>query len=303
MVPVNKEHRFERLRPNEIWSRIEEFPCVFVPSGPLEWHGLQNPIGLDAVKARALCLRAADIHGGLVFPSTYLHAHTVPWPLGMPTPPELVEKQVETILNYLARNGAKVVVWLSGHGGTEDYLAIRKAALTAMRVSDCIIWAGVDAHLITDLEKPMDHAAAIETSLLMHLAPETVDLGALDPNPAVVPQGVGGNDPRIHASETFGKERTVMLVDRIATLAARLVKVGNQDPVARSRHRECLAQQVELDEMIAFARARLPAADQPSKEPQGWSEHLEAFRLGDYETAYATGTAVIAKVRGEVRRQ
>ena len=105
---------------------------------------------------------------------------------------------------YLARTGAKVVVWLSGHGGTEDYLAIRKAALTAMRVSDCIIWAGVDAHLITDLEKPMDHAAAIETSLLMHLAPETVDLGALDPNPAVVPQGVGGNDPRIHASETFG---------------------------------------------------------------------------------------------------
>ena len=61
MVPVNKEHRFERLRPNEIWSRIEEFPCVFVPSGPLEWHGLQNPIGLDAVKAQALCLRAADI--------------------------------------------------------------------------------------------------------------------------------------------------------------------------------------------------------------------------------------------------
>ena len=196
----------------------------------------------------------------------------------MPIPPELVEKQVETILNYLARNGAKVVVWLSGHGGTEDYLAIRKAALTAMRVSDCIIWAGVDAHLIADL-------------------------GVLDPNPAAVPQGVGGDDPRTHASETFGKERTVMLVDRIATLAARLVKVGNQDPVARSRHRECLAQQVELDEMIAFARARLPAADQPSKEPHGWSEHLEAFRLGDYETAYATGTAVIAKVRGEVRRQ
>ena len=55
--------------------------------------------------------------------------------------------------------------------------------------------------------------------------------------------------------------------------------------------------------MIAFARARLPAADQPSKEPHGWAEHLEAFRLGDYETAYATGTAVIAKVRGEVRRQ
>ena len=148
----------------------------------------------------------------------------------------------------------------------------------------------------------MDHAAAIETSLLMHLAPETVDMGALDPDPTVVPQGVGGNDPRTHASETFGKERSVILIDRIATLAARLVKIGNQDSVAKSRHRECLAQQVELDEMIAFARARLPTSDQPGKEPHGWSKHLEAFRLGDYEMAHAIGAAVIAKVRSQVRR-
>lgn len=301
-MALSIERRFERLRPNEIWRTLSEFPCVYVPSGPLEWHGLQNPIGLDAVKAQALCLRAAGISGGLVFPPTHVHAHTVPWPLGMPAQPELVEAQANTILGYLSRNGARAVVWLSGHGGTEDYLAIRKAALTAMRESDCVIWAGVDAHLIADLEKPMDHAAAIETSLLLHLAPDTVDLGELDPDPAAWPQGVGGDDPRTNASETFGREYAKLLVNRMAALATRLVAVSKEDPIAKGRHRECLAQQVELDGMIAHARAFLPANDQPSKEPDGWSEHLEAFRCGDYDAAYETGAAVIARVRAHVRR-
>ena len=296
------ERRFERLRPGEIWSILTEFPCVFVPSGPLEWHGLQNPVGLDAVKAQALCLRAVEISGGLVFPPTYLHAHTVPWPLGMPAEEDLVERQTLTVLEYLARNGARAIVWLSGHGGTEDYLSIRKAALSAMEESDCVIWAGVDAHLITDLEKPMDHAAAIETSLLLHLAPETVDIGALDPDPSVAPQGVGGDDPRSHASRECGRERADLLVDRMASLAARLVALSGGEPIMRGRHRECLAQQVELDGMIAYARAHLPPNDQPSKEPDGWSEHLEAFRCGDYEKAHAVGAAVIARVRSQVRR-
>ena len=300
---VTTERRFERLRPAEIWHKIGESPCVFVPSGPLEWHGLQNPIGLDAVKAQALCLRAAAISGGLVFPPTHVHAHTVPWPLGMPAEPDLVEAQALTILRYLARNGARAIVWLSGHGGTEDYLAIRKAALAAMDASDCVIWAGVDAHLITDLEKPMDHAAAIETSLLLHLAPETVDIEALEPDPNIAPQGVGGDDPRTHASPAFGREHADLLIDRMASLATRLVALSGGDPIMQGRHRECLAQQVELDGMIAYARGHLPANDQPSKEPDGWSEHLEAFRCGEYEKAYVAGAAVIARVRSQVHRQ
>lgn len=220
----------------------------------------------------------------------------------MPTDPDLVEAQTLTVLRYLAGNGARAIVWLSGHGGTEDYLAIRKAALAAMKGSDCVIWAGVDAHLITDLEQPMDHAAAIETSLLLHLAPETVDLDALDPDPAVAPQGVGGDDPRTHATTAFGKERAQLLIERLATLATRLVGSG-ADPIARARHRECLAQQVELDGMIAYARGHLPATEQPGKEPEGWSAHLEAFRCGEYERACEAGAKVIARVRRAVGRR
>ena len=103
---------------------MAEFPCVYVPSGPLEWHGRQNAVGLDAVKSTAICRRAADLTGGLVFPTIFLGAHEVPLPLGMPVAPDLIEANAQTVLDYLARNGARVVIWLGGHGGSEDYLGL-----------------------------------------------------------------------------------------------------------------------------------------------------------------------------------
>ena len=104
------------------------------------------------------------------------------------------QSNTQTILDYLARNGAKVVIWLGGHGGSEDYLAYRRAALDAMRQSDILVLAAVDAHLLSDFDKPMDHAAAIETSIMMYLEPETVDLTALDPAPT--------NGPKASAATT-----------------------------------------------------------------------------------------------------
>jgi creatinine amidohydrolase len=290
------ERRLERCRPGQIWEALKEFPCVYVASGPLEWHGRHNPIGLDTLKAHALCLRAVAQSGGLVFPPVYLQAHTVQWPLGMPVPPPQVQANSADIMRYLSRNGARAIVWLSGHGGAEDYLAIRRAALEVMQGADCVIYTVVDQHMISDLERSMDHAAAIETSLLQHLEPDTVDLTALDPAPDVWPQGVGGEDPRTHASAAKGREYTELLVTRLVEVARRLVTMD--DPILQRRHRQCVAQQVALDDMVVYGRANLASDVAPPKEPSAkWSVHLEAFRTGDYEAAIEAGTAVIDEVR------
>ena len=210
------ERRWERCRPQQIWDALAKFPCVYVPSGPLEWHGRQNPVGLDAVKSTAICRRAAERTGGLVYPTVFLGAWEVPWPLGMPAAPDLIQSNTRTVLDYLARNGVKVVIWLGGHGGSEDYLAYRRAALDAMRQSDILVLAAVDSQLLGDFEKPMDHAAAIETSIMMYLHPETVDLDALDSAPDKWPEGVGGDDPRTHASREKGEHYAETLIDRIS---------------------------------------------------------------------------------------
>ena len=263
---------------------------------PLEWHGRQNAVGLDAVKSTAICRRAAERTGGLVYPTVFLGAWEVPWPLGMPAAPDLIQSNTRTVLDYLARNGVKAVIWLGGHGGSEDYLAYRRAALDAMRQSDILVLAAVDSQLLGDFEKPMDHAAAIETSIMMYLHPETVDLAALDPAPDQWPEGVGGDDPRTHASREKGRHYAETLIDRISDAARRLVAL--HDPVERRKHRQCVAQQVTMDDMVVFGRAYLASADAPGKTPNpAWLEHQEAYRVGDYDRALAAGSKAIQAAR------
>ena len=291
-----QERRLERCRPQQIWDALAEFSCVYVPSGPLEWHGRQNPVGLDGLKATAICQQAAKRTGGLVFPTIFFGAHEVPWPLGMPVAPDQVQANTQTVLDYLARNGAQVVVWLGGHGGTEDYFAVRRAALNTMRQSDCLVFAAIDQHLILDLEPSMDHAAAIETSLLLHLEPKTVDLSELDPSPDQWPEGVGGEDPRQRASAERGAHYAETLVDRIAEVACRLVTMD--DPVARRKHLQCVAQQVAVDDIVVYGRAKLASADAPAKAPdESWLQHLQAYRAGNYDDALTAGRATIDAVR------
>ena len=65
------ERCMERLRPDQFRTLREETPLAYLPLGILEWHGPQNPLGLDGVKAHALCRRVADQVGGIVFPTLY----------------------------------------------------------------------------------------------------------------------------------------------------------------------------------------------------------------------------------------
>ena len=70
------------------------------------------------------------------------------------------------------------------------------------------------------------------------------------------------------------------------------------DPVERRKHRQCVAQQVTLDDMVVYWRAYLASADSPGKTPdESWNEHLEAFRVGDYDRALQAGGKSIEAAR------
>ena len=66
------EKRIQYLRPGEILAQLEAMPVAYQPIGTLEWHGRQNPIGVDTFKAEALCIAAAQKAGGLVMPAIIL---------------------------------------------------------------------------------------------------------------------------------------------------------------------------------------------------------------------------------------
>src|SRR3954471_10976025 len=64
--------QWERMLPAEFRAAIEACPVVFLPLGTVEWHGEHNALGLDSLKAHALCIRAARAAGGgVVHPPLY----------------------------------------------------------------------------------------------------------------------------------------------------------------------------------------------------------------------------------------
>ena len=59
------------LRPDQIVQEIERCPLVYLPVGPLEWHGPHLPLGVDALNAEKVAQLSAQKTGGLVLPTFY----------------------------------------------------------------------------------------------------------------------------------------------------------------------------------------------------------------------------------------
>ena len=70
--------QFECLRPDEILEEQKNKSIVYLPIGPLEWHGPAMPFGTDPLAATEVARRAAAITGGVVTVSyTHLTARFV----------------------------------------------------------------------------------------------------------------------------------------------------------------------------------------------------------------------------------
>ena len=63
--------QFECLRPDEILEEQKNKSIVYLPIGPLEWHGPAMPFGTDPLAATEVARRAAAITGGVVIPTLY----------------------------------------------------------------------------------------------------------------------------------------------------------------------------------------------------------------------------------------
>jgi len=63
--------QFEEMFPWEFAQALASTPIAYLPLGVLEWHGEHNAVGLDALKAHAVCVGAAQRSGGIVLPPIY----------------------------------------------------------------------------------------------------------------------------------------------------------------------------------------------------------------------------------------
>jgi creatinine amidohydrolase len=225
--------RYEELLPYE-WAEIMgHTPVVYWPLGLIEWHGEHLAVGNDAVKAEALCLRIAERYGGIVYPPSYFgYERSTPWdPMkyglnrNIDVDEELFRAIARRTFRQFDRAGFKVVVAMTGHYPREQPTFLKEEAEAVMRSTHgrLKIWALADYEPVTDLDYKGDHAAKWETSLLQYLRPELVEMERLPADLNEKLWGVGGLDPRVHASADVGRTVAEAIVERVGRRALELL--------------------------------------------------------------------------------
>lgn len=206
---------YERLLPAEIEAIHAAAPVAYLPWGALEYHGVHAAVGLDGLKAHALCVELARAAGGLVLPPVYVAANTMKELTQLPFsrhslnfPVELVRSLARAHFEQLAHEGFRVVFVLCGHVGQPHYdtLKAEAAAFNAAQSATRII-ATSETDLLPKELVIVNHAALGEVSFLMHAHPDCVDLSRLpaDRVPTLEQDAVWGPDPR---AATADKGRT-----------------------------------------------------------------------------------------------
>jgi creatinine amidohydrolase len=218
------------MRPGQLEQALRAFPAVYVPFGLIEWHGRHLPLGNDALKAHAILVKTAEQFGGVVYPPVYFHN-------GFPQ--EALVPVLTSLFERLKRTGARVILGVSGHNVQGQIDMIEKAL--APVVADKTV-AGMGLWEITLSHGPesgTDHAAKWETSNMMFLYPDLVDLSALGDGPLAPnmkpPDGIGGQDPRRYASATVGRRNVELASQAIGRKAQELLESLAPDQRSFSR--------------------------------------------------------------------
>jgi len=225
-VSAQRQVRLEFLHPREIDEAQAECPTIFQPLGTIEWHGVHNVVGVDAVKAHALCVRAAQKGGGLVCPALFGgvggldQPHTFIIDAENSVFSQILRPWLEQLCREMARDGFRAIIILTGHYGAAQQIVVRETAVRMSRALGIPVLGTPEYILAMDVGYTGDHAAWGETSLMMHLYPGTVDLSRLGEPPY---RGVGGRDPKESSAED-GRMITEEIVSRLATLAQRMPK-------------------------------------------------------------------------------
>jgi creatinine amidohydrolase len=207
------------MRPGQLEAAGRKFPVAYVPFGCIEWHGRHLPLGTDALKAHGILVKCAERFGGVVYPPVYFHSgfnkeHLVP--------------VITDLFQRLKSSGFRVIIGISGHNVQQQIDMINKA-LEPVVADGSVRGIGLwEISLSRGPESNTDHAAKWETSDMMFFYPGLVDLSELGTGPLAPrmkpPDGIGGLDPRKHASRKVGERNVDLAAEAIGKKAAELLE-------------------------------------------------------------------------------
>lgn len=168
---------------------------VVLPMGAIEQHGPHLPVEVDTRCASTVAERAARLAGGqidvIVAPSLHFGAshHHLAFPGTMSISLPIYVQVLVDLAESLVAGGFRHVFLLNGHGGNADPMRVAVRMLRD-RYPDLVAAAACYWDLasaeINRLRRSnqggMSHACELETSLMMHLRPETVKRERIAPS-------------------------------------------------------------------------------------------------------------------------
>ncbi|MBK8023491.1 MAG: creatininase family protein [Chloroflexi bacterium] len=274
-------YRLEEMFPQDVEERLKANPILVLSFGTIEWHSHHLPLGLDGIVAGAIAERIADGADAVLCPVSYWAVGGVPYPYTLNLPASVVEPLLVALFEQFGAMGFKVIVAFTGHFGLEQTLTLKRAALTVMRRSPVLILPLTEYDLTTDADYKGDHAGIGETSLLWAQRPDLVRLDAV---PEDVPlDGVLGADPRGAARDELGQALMVLIAERAASFAGRLL--NETSALERSDYLSALAAGGKVLEKTADARQSQPKASVPSITTPAYLAFCQAMYQGHYREA------------------
>jgi len=179
-INYRKTVQYELMLGREATEAVGKYPVGYLPIGCLERHGDHLPMGLDVIKAHKICCITAQAIGGVVFPAHYyagihkltreqISRSTGEW--GNIYTDDTARANLVDTINQMAILGIKVLVLYSGHYPHCQIEMIQEIAedfrdhpdIAVVPFSEPLIMQG-------------DHAGISETSLMLYLERDLVDM-------------------------------------------------------------------------------------------------------------------------------
>jgi len=190
VAPVRRPRLSETHAPE--WDALERI-TVLLPVGSTEQHGPHLPMGTDTTIALAICEAACARSDTLIaappipYAVSHHHKRLPGGAISTGTEP-FVRYLVAVVSDLLDPHRGRAVLIVNGHGGNWSSITYALDELGATRgelpIAACSWWQLIP-EVITDAgigeQSLVGHAGAIETSVMLNVDADAVDLGRAPP--------------------------------------------------------------------------------------------------------------------------
>lgn len=174
--PDPRPRRIKEMRPGDIAATVDADPRLIVPVGTCEQHGPHMPLGCDTIIVERLADDLSAEFGVLRAPTVEYGVNVESerdWPGNASMRRKTLHRMLNDLLDTWEATGIREFILLTAHEHDPHLEALATVITSGARLRVVDIFAMNFSDLLDGQTDPM-HGDEMDTSLLLHLAPELV---------------------------------------------------------------------------------------------------------------------------------